>query len=572
MIRKQKFSGNQHTKDVAMYLEQLIQEKLFLPQEKLPAVVVAQFLFTQFPRTSEVKTKFDFERADHHADLYIYQDEHVYPIHLFSLKKNTTIQPKNPGAKSFLSKYFGLMGAQHTFNTLLDQARSNLFKDIAIHHGITDLYVSEVALKKSIHELQLDENILKSYRRRFLESIRDHCYSLLLDSLNEQQSDFFRGFKHLSMIEEYKVIFIEETSEIKLEQQTIQTFESVHLLKKNNSSIHILVDDYELELRFKFESSLTSSIKLATKLSHTHELTDQFQQKTRQLNTKWLSSFEDSLHTHTLLTHSNKSNAIGRCHEVLTLYQFIKHNPTIHLVDPNQVHHTLTAYYAYLESDMLQQLIESAHVTTSVLLRYLKEMYGQSQIEQVQLVSDSYVANKLETADILLTLRYEQNLIELPLSLKALKAHNSVMTIKNPGAGTILSYQYFDVFDEMQEFIARIKEKYLIGLISRQEVLSEVSNEITKHLSIASQTSLVSGLKKMIGTNLSIVSFYQNLTCSIHPPIEVGGHIRVSQHSSTTTRLTWSNGNEYLNFRVKLSAGASHGWSSLKLSCERSVT
>ncbi|MGI1807154.1 hypothetical protein ACRPK8_15665 [Exiguobacterium sp. TDN 0502] len=572
MIKKQKFSGDEHTREVAMYLEQLIQEKSSLSEKQYPAIVVAQFLFTQFPKISEVKTKFDFERADHHADLYIYQDELIYPIHLFSLKKNATIQPKNPGAKSFLHKYFSLTEAQHTFNTLLDKARSNLFKDIAIHQGITDLYVSEVALKKSINALQLDESILKDYRKRFLEGIRDHCYSLLLDSLNEHQSDFFKGFKHLSMIEEYKVVFIEETYEIKLEQQTIQTFESVHLLKKNNSSIHILLDDYELELRFKFESSLTSSIKLATKLSHTCELTNQFQQKTRQLNTKWLSSFEDSLHTHTLLTHSNKSNAIGRCHEVLTLYQFIKHNPTIHLVDPTQVHHTLTAYYSYLESDVLQQLIESAHVTNSVLLRYLKDMYGQYQIEQIQLVSDSYIANKLETADILLTLRYEQNLIELPLSLKALKVHNSVMTIKNPGAGTILSYQYFDVFDEMQEFIARIKEKYLIGSISRQEVLSEVSNEITKHLSIASQHALVSGLKKMIGTNLSIVSFYQNSTCSIHPPIEVGGQIHVSQHSPTTTRLTWSDGNEYLNFRVKFSAGASRGWSSLKLSCERSVS
>lgn len=572
MIKKQKKSGDQHTKDVAMYLEQLIQEQSSLSQEQHPATIVAQFLFTQFPKTSEVKTKFDFKRADHHADLYIYQDEHIYPIHLFFLKKNTTIQPKNPGAKSFLHKYFGLTESQHTFNALLDQARSKLFQDIAFHHGITDLYVSEATLKKSIHALQLDETILKAYRRRFLEGIRDHCYSLLLKSLNEHQFDFFKGFKHLSMIEEYKVIFIEETSEIKLEQQTIQSFESVHLLKKNNSSIHILVDDYELELRFKFESSLTSSIKLATKLSHTRELTNQFQQKTKQLNTKWLNAFEDSLHTHTLLTHSNKSNAIGRCHEVLTLYQFIKHDPTIHLVDPTQVHQTLTAYYSYLEPNVLQQLIDSAHVTTSVLLQYLKSVYGQSQIEQVQLVSDSYVANKLETADILLTLRHEQTLIELPLSLKALKAHNSVMTIKNPGAGTILSYQYFDVFDEMQEFIARIKEKYLVGLISRQEVLSEVSNEITRHLSIASQTSLVSGLKKMIGTNLSIVSFYQSLTCSIHPPIEVGGHIHVSQHSSTTTRLTWSNGNEYLNFRVKFSAGVSHGWSSLKLSCERSVS
>lgn len=575
MGQTQKTSGDTHTKQVSLYLKHLIQNSSSNPSTNDPSWMTAHFLFTQFPGLTDVQSKFEFSNFDHRADLYLYQNDRIIPIHLFSLKKTGSIQPKNPGAKSFLDKYFNLPEAQIQLNSIIDQERERLYRYILDQKNLPHLYLSERDLKKQVSLLQLTQLESKQYRKMILESIRDQCYSILLKLLNTNHTLIFNGFKELSLIEEYKVLSIQDINKsihVEMQQQTLKSFHNIYLLKKNTSSIYIYIDDFELELRFKFESSLSSSIKLATKLSSSIHLTEQLPQQFESINNQFLNIFEDILNNHTYVPASNNSNAIGRCNEALLIYRFIKKNPSINIVDAEIIHSTFEKHYGNLNSEMLEQLITCSETTYHSLSVFLKERFGEFYtIQQVQLVADSYVSNKLETADVIFTINHKNTYIEIPLSLKALKKRNSMMTLKNPGVGSILSYHYFDIYDDMQLYIARIKEKYQSDLLTRKEVLSIVSHKITEHLKKASQTSLESGLRNMIGTNTSVISFYQQNMCSIHSYLQVKGPVEVQQTSSTTTRLSWMSGQEEIRLRVKFSSGASHGWSSLKLSCERLI-
>lgn len=571
----QKLFGDTHTKQVTTYLKQLIHSDSAKPSTNDASWMTAYFLFTQFPGIIDAQSKFEFPNSDNYADLYIYQNDQVIPIHLFSLKKRGSIQPKNPGAKSFLKKYFNLPEAQLQLNSIIDQERKELYRHILTQKNRSHLYLSDRDLKKQVSLLKLSPSESKKYRQMILESIRDQCYSILLKLLNTNHTLIFNGFKALSLIEEYKVLSIQEINKsihIEMQQQEFKSFHNICLLKKNTSSIYIYIDDFELELRFKFESSLSSSIKLATKLSSAIHLTEQLPQKFESVNNQLLNTFEDTLKDHTYIPRSNNSNAIGRCNETLLIYQFIKKNSSINVVDAEIVQSTFEKHYKNLNNETFEQLITCSETTYHSISVFLEERFGQFYaIQQIQLVADSYISNKLETADIIFTINHKNSYIEIPLSLKALKKKNSMMTLKNPGVGSILSYRYFDIYDDMQLYIARIKEKYQSNLLDRKEVLSIVSQKITEHLKNASQTSLELGLRNMIGTNTSVISFYQQNLSSIHSYLQVEGPVEVQQINSTTTRLSWMSGQEEIRLRVKFSSGASHGWSSLKLSCERLI-
>ena len=521
----QKLFGDTHTKQVTTYLKQLIHSDSAKLSTNDASWMTAYFLFKQFPGITDAQSKFEFPNSDNHADLYLYQNDQIIPIHLFSLKKRGSIQPKNPGAKSFLEKYFNLPEAQSKLNSIIDQERQELYRHILTQKNLSHLYLSDRDLKKQVSLLKLSPLESKKYRQMILESIRDQCYSILLKLFNTNHTLIFNGFKALSLIEEYKVISIQDINKsihVEMQQQEFKSFHNVYLLKKNTSSIYIYIDDFELELRFKFESSLSSSIKLATKLSSASHLTEQLPQKFESINNHFLNTFEDTLKDHTYVSRSNNSNAIGRCNEALLIYQFIKKNPSINVVDANIVHSTFEKHYENLNNEMLEQLITCSETTYHSLSVFLKKRFGEFYaIQQVQLVADSYISNKLETADVIFTINHKNTYIEIPLSLKALKKRNSMMTLKNPGVGSILSYRYFDIYDDMQLYIARIKEKYQSDLLDRKEVLSIVSHKITEHLKNASQTSLESGLRNMIGTNTSVISFYQQNMCSIHSYLQV---------------------------------------------------
>lgn len=575
MANKQKSSGNTHTRNTSLYLKELIQEHPLAQHHNDPDLMVAKFLYMNFPNLKDVKSKFDFSRPDHHPDLYLYLENKTVPVHLFSIKKNGKIQLKNPGAKSFLHKYFALPEAQEQLNSLISQEQRFLYEHILLQNRFPHLYLSDAELKKVVRGLTLEENDIKQYRLMFLERIRDHCYSILLEAMNHNQTSIFEGFKQLSMIEEYKVVLTQDkmdVADIVLQQTSLDTFKTINILKKNNSSIHLTIDDFDLELRFKFESSLFSSIKLATKLVENEHSPKDLQKQRMRSNSFWLDSFENLIATHASRPKKNSSNAIGRCNETLLIYQFVKHRPSIDIVDADLVKETFDKYFHDVSPNTLSELFICSSTTYFTILEFLDQHFNTHyDIQQIQLVAGNYIFNNLETADIVITVLHSDNYVEIPFSLKALKKKNTMMTLKNPGIGSILSYSYFDIYDDMQLFIARIKEDYSAGRMTRKEVLTIVSSQVTAHLMNANQHSLELGLKNMIGTNTSVISFYQQNTCSIHSHIQVNGQIRVEQKTPTTTRLSWDDNQEEIRLRVKFSEGATHGWSSLKLACERPI-
>lgn len=235
-----------------------------------PAEQTAGFLLRLFPRATGVRHKFDFPHPDQQPDLVIQQDGQEHPVNLFVLRGSAPIQPKNPGARSFLAKYFLAEPMQEQFNAYLShsyrryllellqgqaadeeqeteeypddgeqaanehsadeqRAAGGDLADAAIGeqaaedaeqasdglsqppaqkqgHPAFDAYSDRALRAEAARRVPEFAEPSNRARERFLLAIRDYCFTLLQQTYNANRDGFIHAFRKLLLTDSVTII------------------------------------------------------------------------------------------------------------------------------------------------------------------------------------------------------------------------------------------------------------------------------------------------------------------------------------------------------------------------------
>jgi hypothetical protein len=565
---KPKEIGDEHVRSVYKALKQLLNQESI---EKYACSVkqTASYLWNLYSEIKEVTSKFDLVNPDQTHDLTLYLENRKINVNLFKIKKGSRIQPKNPGAKSFLSKYFLGEELQKKFNKKFNKNYLNYLKDI-VQLKVGFHYINEEKeLKKLVSNYfpKFEKNI-NPYRNTFLYSIREEAFELLKEFYNKKNDAFFNAYNIFFMTEDLNVVtyYGKSENDINVEEFNPGTpdFSDIQLYKTGKSSIGIKFGEVALTLRFKFESGPISSIKLAASYDI---FPDERIKKSK--NEKTIEKMKELLSVQHYIETSNSSNAIGKCHEALTYYYFIKEYPNISQVEPDECVELLNNYYSYLKPDVLDKLYKSTATVVPVIREKLQEKYKYYSIDSIELVPESYINDRLDTGDLQLILRVNGGYTVENISLKALSRRGAKLTTKNPGIGTILGPTYFNI-GSMDSVVNEIKERFHIGEISHKESLEILAEELGLQLKGASQKQLKQGIENLLGNAMMAITFYEqnDSICKEHSNIESIIKVYLKTPSNIQNTLAWNNEYDYINLRVKFSKGHHHGWSSIKLTSE----
>lgn len=350
-------------------------------------------------------------------------------------------------------------------------------------------------------------------------------------------------------------------------ESSISAEQDIQLYKKGNDTIGIRAGSEALTIRFKFESGPTSSVKLATSYEH-FPAEDGVVQK----NLKVIKRFEGMIGKHQQVNKKNDSNAVGKCNEAMVYYRFLLTDPKIHQVDDKEFQVMLETYSPYVTHKTLLDIQQSSIKAVEKIDEYLQGKYEDYEIEAIQLVPDSYLEDHLDTSDLKIILRVDRKYVEENLSLKAVSKSNVKITVKNPGAGSILGPLYFGI-GSLTLITDEMKAKFEQQQLTHMECLEIVSEELGKSLQTANPEKLRKGLAAIRGTATTVITNYTNDRTLILEHDVIQGEIKVHPKSPTLiqTTLRWHEEQEELSLRVKFSGGQSKGWSSLKLACEYKV-
>jgi hypothetical protein len=565
-VGHQRTRGDQHVKKVEKKINQILNEKDMGDESDLvdkTALKVVEL----FPNIAEVKSKFHFEQPDLRADLTITLDNNEKrDVNLFLIKGNSKIQPKNIGAKSFLRKYFFANRLQENFNEYIEN-RYKLFLENLLK--IKDNYLNETELKKMVKEhYPKFTNELSSIRRSFLYDLREYCFNLLKEKYNYDLNAIKHAFNELLLLQSTNIItrYDNENECLGAEEWSlnIDVADEVSINKKRNDSIAISLGDHSLIIRFKFESSPVSSIKLATSFeSNTSNL--------YEINKGSLSRFENLIAEHEMVDEqSNKSNPIGKCNEAIIYYQLLKKNSNVNQVDSEEFLNMFAKNSKSIHKEDIHNLISTSEFALLKLGEFLSGKYGGNyKLNGIQLVPESYIKDKLDTSDLKITLTANQKLYEENFSLKAISKKTKSLTSKNPGIGTILGEQYFKI-GTMTPVVREVKKKFECDEIDHKESLEIISAFLGKELSSAPQENLKKGIQALLGKCPLVISFYSVHESVVleHGDVNSSVDVKTSFPSPIQNTLFWNSSLEQISLRVKFSGGQNKGWTSIKLACD----
>lgn len=530
-----------------------------------------KYIIGLYPNIKRVHNKFETEKPDFNPDLLlVLQSNKEIKVNLFYIKGKAAIQPKNLGAKSFLEKYFLSDKLQMCFNTHLTIEYEHYLRSIVeVKEGI-NVYdkVQDLKRKVKCYYPKKFECEIEPFRKGFLFNLREICFRLLKDEFNEGSYRIKCAFRELLMADNTNIItrYTDKNKCLFVEklETNLNVEQGVSIYKKGNHSIGIRSGEEALILRFKFESSPASSVKLATSYEKFPE-----EQTLVHKNMDTILSFESIISKHTQLESKNISNAIGKCNEAMVYYQILKSNPIATQVDSEDYQLMLKKYSPVISHEDLLALQESSKITMNELNKYLQNKYGQYKIDGIQLVPDNYLKDRLDTSDLQLILLVGNQYVEEAFSLKAMSKKTAKITAKNPGIGQILGPQYFDI-GSLSSFVTGVQEQFLQNLVSHQQSLKEVSKELGEKLLAATQSNLRKGVQAILGNSTLIITFYKHNQSVVLEHGNVSSEITVCPQHPTPiqTTLYWNEEQEELSLRVKFSAGQKKGWSSLKLACE----
>lgn len=347
-------------------------------------------------------------------------------------------------------------------------------------------------------------------------------------------------------------------------QPVTQLGENIEFYKKGNETLGIRMGQTALTLRLKFESSPNSSLKLATSY-------DVFPvaEERKLLNMQSLTKLKKLTKQHLYKPKSTDSNALGKCNEALVYASFIEKYPSVYQVDHEEYVSMYGTYSPKVKEQAITYLQNASAKTVEAIELYLTGKYRKYEIESIQLVPKNYIKNRLDTADLQLILNVEGKKITTNFSLKAVAKAGSLITMKNPGIGTILGAEYFAV-GTMSDIVEQVKKEFKQGTISHQECLVKVSKELGSRLSTAAQDNLKKGLNALFGNAPTVVTFYKTQQCIIKEHGKITTKVQVFPETPTqiNTTLKWNEGQDQIKIRVKFSARQNYGWSSLKLAVE----
>lgn len=190
----------------------------------------------------------------------------------FSLKCSKNIKQilsKNMGAKSLLEQYFNSPNEQIAFNIKMEEEYLE-FLNCTLNTNYIDITTAKSAINKDAEEDGNDKprfadakySHMNKKRDVFLKNIRDELISQINTINNSKQAqacNLILDVNKHHILAEYKkgkekieYVFIPEKTKKDISKIT----------KRGNDSAVIITNDYEVGFRFKFESGITSSIKL----------------------------------------------------------------------------------------------------------------------------------------------------------------------------------------------------------------------------------------------------------------------------------------------------------------------
>lgn len=569
-IKGQKKIGNDFVMDVAFQLNYYLLHKSYYKQTSKVASETAKYIVNEFPNYSKILSKFDHPYPDNKPDLEITINGQVVNVNLFHIKGRGKVQQKNLGALSFLEKYFESKSLQEKFNefyeTIYNSYLESIHKLIFKGYSYTKKINLKAELRPYLEELKSEEVLF--HRRKFLFLLRECAFDLFKNEYNLESPSIHNAFRTLMLLDDINIVG-RTLSNDKIEIETVNPIldfrNNIELFKKGNDSVEIAVGNVSLILRFKFESNPLSSIKLATSYAEDRQVS-------QDKNINYLKSFEKVLSRHSHIKDKNISNAIGKCNEAIIYHKFIQMDSSIVQVDDETSLKMIENYMNRVSEKNINDLQKSAKVTQEKIIEFLDGKYPNNTITSIQLVPESYLEDRLNNSDMKLILYYNSKYIEEDISLKAIKNKNSKITVKNPGAGTILESQYFDA-GSLRPLIAETKSLYEQKKLNHMDSLEKVSEQMGEYLSNVPNHHLEKGLKAILGSNILAVTFYGMNSAIVLEHEEIKTKIIILKQTPTKiqTTLVWNNSLEELTMRMKFSGSQSKGWTSLKLACEYQI-
>ncbi|MDY8022184.1 hypothetical protein [Paenibacillus polymyxa] len=569
MKKNPRLIGDEHVKDVYQALLKYIKNE---PIDYYPKTVTQTVLYITnlYPYIESVKYKFETNNPDQEKDLTLYVNSNqTISVNLFLVRKGGRIQQKNPGAKSFFSKYFLSERLQLMFNRLFEVKYQNFLNEL-VGLKLGEHYVKDIKeLKKLVSGYFpkfTDE--INPYRELFLYNLRELGFSLLKDFYNDKNEGFFHAYNVFFMTEDVNIVtsYGKTQNDVNVEQFNPGTprFSDIQIYKSGKNTVGIKYGEVALTLRFKFESSPTSSIKLAVSY-------DKFpdESETEEINFVTVNKMQYLLNNHQYTHNSNSSNAIGKCHEAITYFYFLKEFPNVSQVEPDECVQLMGKYYSLVKPQVLEKLYNSTSTLIPVIRERLYQKYNNPQIKSIELVPESYINDRLDTGDLQLILIVNKEYIVESISLKALAKRNSKITTKNPGIGTIIGPTYFNI-GTLDPVVNEVKSKFQIGELNHKESLEVLAEELGLKLKEATQGQLKRGIENLLGKAMLAVTFYdENASiCKEHSKIDGNITVYIKTPTAIQNKLAWHNDLEAINLRVKFSRGQNHGWSTIKLTSE----
>lgn len=532
----------------------------------------AKYIKYLYPNIRKIINKYQTNHPDQHPDLTLTleNDENI-KVNLFLIKGRSQIQPKNLGAKSFLQKYFKSDLLQQAFNYDFEYELNQFFRELVNKKEVVNEYDTTTLLRSKVNTYYpkfTDE--INPIRRVFLARIRDIVFHLMKDAYNSGKGLLEETFRELMMIDSTNIISRYNKDIIYEVEQwgtKIDFNQPLHIYKKGNDTLGLRIGTDALTLRFKFESSPASSIKLATSF-------ERFPEETKVLkeNVQSIKRFEQKINSHVQSSNKNSSNAIGKCNEAIVYYRLLKSNPSINQVEETAYQDMLETYSPIVKHDILQQIVVASIITVEKIDEYLTKKYGEYQLQSIQLVPESYIKDRLDTTDLQLILTKNGQYIEEGLSLKAIATNNAKITVKNPGAGQILGPSYFNI-GTLTTLINELREQFEANQKDHRQCLEAISIAFGKAVGEAELFKLQKGLAAILGEATKVITIYKQNECRVLEYSEVTGNIQVHQQTPSAIQTTFigNEGELELSLRVKFSAGQSKGWSSVKFVGELGV-
>lgn len=564
--------GDRHVYKVNEALSLLINGAKINEYEKTVTDTVF-YIVELYPNIKMVTSKFDEANTNTAKDLILHLDDGTNKhVNLFLIKKDSKIQMKNPGAKSFFSKYFLSEAMQELFNQKFEEYYTEFFKNVVKITGEESNAKDNRTLKRVIqnHFPRFTDEI-ETLRNIFLYKLREAAFTVVKEFYNDKDEGFSHAYHTLFMTDDTTIItrYGKYGGSVSVERFSPSSpyFTAIEIYKLGKNSLGIKYGKTALTLRFKFESGPTSSIKLATSY-------DVFpsEAKNEAENKKTVRKMTELIDVHKYVGASNQSNAIGKCHEAITYFYFLQYYPDVSQVELNECINLLSKYYHIVEPGALRALLDSTSTIVPAIREKLYDKYSDYEIESIELVPESYIKDRLDTGDLKLILKVDQTYQMESISLKALARKSKRLTTKNPGIGTILGPMYFNVGD-LTPVVQDVKDRFGEGEINHRKSLEILAQKIGRELEKAPQVNLRQGIENLLGKAMMAITFYQDNVSVCRGRVAITGSINVLVQTPTAiqTQLVWDNATESINIRVKFSKGQAYGWSTVKLTAEYGV-